>query len=167
MYINNKLVIAKNNDFICLNPNMLNRHGIITGATGTGKTISLKVIAESLSSLGVPTIITDIKSDLSGCAKMGENNSNLNGRIKKLELNNFEFKKFPVRFWDVFGEIGHPIRITVSDMGPTLISKILDLSEAGKGILNIAFAVADKEGLELIDLKDLKSILKYVSKNSK
>lgn len=167
MYINNKLVIAKNNDFICLNPNMLNRHGIITGATGTGKTISLKVIAESLSSLGVPTIITDIKSDLSGCAKIGENNSNLDGRIKKLGLNNFEFKKFPVRFWDVFGEIGHPIRVTVSDMGPTLISKILDLSEAGKGILNIAFAVADKEGLELIDLKDLKSILKYVSKNSK
>lgn len=167
MYINNKAAIAKSDNFINLNLNMLNRHGIITGATGTGKTISLKVIAETLSEAGIPSIITDIKGDLSGFVKEGIHNTNIDKRIEKLGLNNFELKKFPVRFWDIFGEIGHPIRVTISDMGPTLLTKIFDLSSAGEGILNIVFKIADEKGLELIDLKDLKSMLKYIANNAK
>lgn len=164
MYFNNKAIIGKNeNQFLNLELNMLNRHGIITGATGTGKTISLKVIAESLSQAKIPCILTDIKGDLSGCSKEGSSNENLEKRISSLGLENFNFKKFPVRFWDVFGEKGHPIRVTISDMGPTLLSQIFSLSEAQEGILNIVFKIADDQGLELIDLKDLKAILKYVA----
>ena len=167
MYKNNKAIIAKADDFIELNLKMLNRHGIITGATGTGKTITLKVIAETLSSAGIPTILTDVKGDLSGCAIKGEINESLNKRLNKLGIEEFEFKTFPVRFWDVFGKNGHPIRVTISDMGPALLSRILNLSEAGEGILNISFKIADDEKLELIDFKDLKSMLMYISEYSK
>lgn len=166
MYKNNKAIIAKADDFIELNLKMLNRHGIITGATGTGKTITLKVIAETLSNAGIPTILTDVKGDLSGCATKGEINESLNKRLNKLGIEEFEFKSFPVRFWDVFGKNGHPIRVTISDMGPALLSRILNLSEAGEGILNIAFKIADDEKLELIDFKDLKSMLMYISEHS-
>jgi len=167
MYVNNKAVIAKSDDFIHLNLNMLNRHGIITGATGTGKTITLKVIAETLSKAGIPSIITDVKGDLSGCTIAGENSESLQKRFDKLGLTNFEFSRFPVRFWDVFGELGHPIRITVSNMGPSLLSRVLDLSDAQEGILNIVFKIADEQGMELIDLKDLRSMLQYVAENAK
>ena len=167
MYVNNKALVAKDKDFIELNLNMLNRHGIITGATGTGKTITLKVIAETLSKAGVPTIITDVKGDLSGCARPGVDSESLQKRFKKLGIENFEFTRFPVRFWDTFGNLGHPIRITVSNMGPSLLSRVLGLSDAQEGILNIVFKIADDKGMELIDLKDLRSMLQYVAENAK
>ena len=167
MYVNNKALVAKDKDFIELNLNMLNRHGIITGATGTGKTITLKVIAETLSKAGVPTIITDVKGDLSGCARPGVDSESLQKRFAKLGIENFEFTRFPVRFWDVFGNLGHPIRITVSNMGPSLLSRVLGLSDAQEGILNIVFKIADDKGMELIDLKDLRSMLQYVAENAK
>jgi len=167
MYVNNKALVAKDKDFIELNLNMLNRHGVITGATGTGKTITLKVIAETLSKAGVPTIITDVKGDLSGCARPGVDSESLQKRFAKLGIENFEFTRFPVRFWDTFGNLGHPIRTTVSNMGPSLLSRVLGLSDAQEGILNIIFKIADDKGMELIDLKDLRSMLQYVAENAK
>lgn len=170
MYVNNKLIIAKSKkSLISLNASMLNRHGVITGASGSGKTVSLKVIAETLSSAGIPSIVMDIKGDLSGCAKIGEMNENVEKRVEKLGLNeiNFELKKFPVRFWDVYGESGHPIRLTVSDMGPALLSTILGLSEAGESLLSIAFQIAEDGEQEIIDLKDLKMLLQNISENAK
>ena len=170
MYFNNKLIIAKSKEnFISLNPGMLNRHGVITGASGSGKTVTLKVIAETLSSAGIPSIVMDIKGDLSGCARVGEMNENIEKRITKLGLEeiNYELKKFPVRFWDVYGEAGHPVRLTVSDMGPTLLSIILDLSEAGESLLNIAFQIAKDEGNEIINLADLKILLQEISEKAK
>ena len=169
MYFNNKLIIAKSKDnFISLNSGMLNRHGVITGASGSGKTVTLKVIAETLSSAGIPSIVMDIKGDLSGCARIGEMNENVLKRVTKLGLNeiNFELKKFPIRFWDVYGESGHPIRLTVSDMGPTLLSIILGLSEAGESLLNIAFQIAEDKGDELINLSDLKIVLQVIAENA-
>lgn len=160
--LKDKAVIAKDDNFININLNMLNRHGVITGATGTGKTITVKVLLETLSSAGIPSVAIDVKGDLSGCVNMGSMNPSLEKRLNKLGIENFEFKKFPVRFWDVFGESGHPIRVTISDMGPSLLSRILDLSDAGEDILNIVFKIADEERLELIDLKDLKSMLNYI-----
>jgi len=160
MYFNNKLIVAKSKDnFISLNSGMLNRHGVITGASGSGKTVTLKVIAETLSQSGIPSIVMDIKGDLSGCARIGEMNENIEKRITKLGLEeiNYCLKKFPVRFWDVYGESGHPIRLTVSDMGPTLLSIILGLSEAGESLLSIAFQIAEDNEQEIIDLKDLKN----------
>ena len=170
MYFNNKLIIAKSSEgFISLNPGMLNRHGVITGASGSGKTITMKVIAETLSSAGIPSILMDIKGDVSGCARIGEMNENIEKRITKLGLEeiNYELKKFPVRFWDVYGEAGHPVRLTVSDMGPTLLSIILDLSEAGESLLNIAFQIAKDEGNEIINLADLKILLQEISEKAK
>ena len=166
MYFKEKLIIAKSQkDFISLNPGMLNRHGVITGASGSGKTVSLKVIAETLSSAGIPSIVMDIKGDLSGCAKIGEMNENIEKRVTKLGLDEigYELKKFPIRFWDVYGESGHPIRLTVSDMGPTLLSIILGLSEAGESLLSIAFQIAKDNGQEIIDLKYLKLLLQDIS----
>ncbi len=170
MYFNNKLIIAKSkSDFISLNSGMLNRHGVITGASGSGKTVSLKVIAETLSSAGIPSIVMDIKGDLSGCARIGDMNENVSKRVTKLGLDeiNFELRKFPIRFWDVYGESGHPIRLTVSDMGPTLLSIILGLSEAGESLLNIAFQIAEDEEWLLDDLKDLKIVLQEISDRAK
>ena len=170
MYFNNKLIIAKSkDDFISLNPGMLNRHGVITGASGSGKTVTLKVIAETLSSAGIPSIVMDIKGDLSGCARIGEMNENIEKRVTKLGLEeiNYELKKFPIRFWDVYGESGHPVRLTVSDIGPTLLSIILGLSEAGESLLNIAFQIAEDKELEIIDLNDLKILLQEISEEAK
>ncbi len=169
MYFNNELIVAKSKDkFISLNPGMLNRHGVITGASGSGKTVTLKVIAETLSAAGIPSITMDIKGDLSGCARIGEMNENVEKRVTKLGLDkiNFELKKFPVRFWDVYGDSGHPIRLTVSDMGPTLLSIILGLSEAGESLLNIAFKIAEDRGDEIINLEDLKIVLQTISENA-
>ena len=170
MYFNDKLIIAKSKEkFISLNPGMLNRHGVITGASGSGKTVTLKVIAETLSSAGIPSIVMDIKGDLSGCARIGEMNENIEKRITKLGLEeiNYELKKFPIRFWDVYGESGHPVRLTVSDMGATLLSIILGLSEAGESLLSIAFQIAEDNDQEIIDLKDLKILLQEISENAK
>ena len=166
MYFNNKLLIGKNSEKeVCLLPSMANRHGLITGASGTGKTITSKVMAESFSDLGVPVFMADVKGDLAGTACIGEMNDNIAKRVDNLKLDGFEVKEFPVRFWDVYRENGHPIRFKVSDVGPNILSIMLGLSEAQEGVLNIVFKVAEDEGMDLDNLDDLKSILNYVGEN--
>jgi DNA helicase HerA-like ATPase len=145
---------------------MANRHGLIAGATGTGKTITLKVLAESFSDMGVPVFLADIKGDLSGLAVKGESNSKTEERISKLELSGFSYESFPVQFWDLFGQNGHPVRTTVSEMGSLLLSRILGLNETQAGVLSVVFPIADEKGLLLLDLKDLRSMLQYVGEHS-
>ena len=146
-------------------PKMANRHGLIAGATGTGKTVTLKVMAESFSDLGVPVFLADVKGDLSGCVKPGAPNENIDGRLASLGIDShdFTFRRYPVRFWDVFGEGGHPVRTTVSDMGAQLLSRLLALTPAQTGVLSIVFRVADDNGWLLIDLKDLRATVGYVA----
>ena len=167
MYLNNKILVGKNDKAEAnMLLNMLNRHGLITGASGTGKTVTLKVIAESLSDAGVPVFLSDVKGDIAGTAVMGEENENITKRVEKLGLtNDFKCNKYPVRFWDIYGVNGHPIRTKVSTVGPDILSIMLGLSEAQEGNLQIVFKIAQDEGLELIDLKDLKSTLQYVADN--
>lgn len=166
MYKNNNILLGKaNNDEVIMRLDKLNRHGIIAGASGTGKTITLKVIAESLSDANVPTFIADIKGDLSGMVLKGEEEK-VKGRLESMGISDFPFKSYPVNFFDIYQEFGHPIRTTISEMGPILLSRILGLTDAQTGVLNIAFKVADENELELIDLKDLKAMLQYVQKNS-
>lgn len=168
MYINNKLLIGKNDKVeTCLLPNFANRHGLITGASGTGKTITSKVMAESFSDMGVPVFMADVKGDLAGTAVVGEMNDNISKRVENLKLENFEVKEFPVRFWDVYRLNGHPIRFKVSEVGPDILSMMLGLSEAQEGVLNLLFKIANDENLELDDLKDLKSALNYIGENRK
>jgi DNA helicase HerA-like ATPase len=136
-----------------------NRHGLVTGATGTGKTVTLQILAEGFSNAGVPVFAADIKGDLSGIAMMGEAKDSLVKRAKEIKLEPYQFQEFPVIFWDLFGEQGHPIRATVSEMGPLLLSRLMNLSEAQEGVMNIAFRIADEEGLLLLDMKDLQALL--------
>ena len=149
-------------------PAMANRHGLISGATGTGKTITLKVMAESFSSIGVPVFLADVKGDLSGCCKPGQRSESLDKRLRKVSIDpdTFEYTRFPVRFWDVFGEGGHPVRTTVSDMGASLLARLLGLTEVQTGVLTIVFRVADDKGLLLTDLKDLRAMVSYVSEHA-
>jgi DNA helicase HerA-like ATPase len=140
-----------------------NRHGLVTGATGTGKTVSLQILAEGFSNQGVPVFAADIKGDLSGIAMMGEAKDFLAARAEAIKLDPYEFQEFPVIFWDLFGEQGHPVRATVSEMGPLLLSRLMNLSEAQEGIMNIAFKIADEEGLLLLDLKDLQALLANIA----
>ena len=165
---NNILVGANENTEVYLLSKLANRHGLIAGATGTGKTITLKTLAEALSDMGVPVFLADMKGDVSGLAKVGEPNSKVTERMEKYNLadKGFVFKSYPVEFWDLYGEKGLPIRVTISEMGPQLLSKILNLSEAQEGVLNIVFRVADDENLLLIDIKDLKSMINHVSDNA-
>ncbi len=168
MYLNNKILVGKNNkgEESNLLLNMMNRHGLITGASGSGKTITLKVIAESLSESGVPVFLSDVKGDIAGTAIIGEENENVAKRIEKLGLTDvFEYKKFPVRFWDIYEEKGHPIRTKISSVGSEILSIMLGLSEAQEGNLAIVFKIAEDENLDLIDLKDLRSALSYVADN--
>ena len=165
MYEDKKIWIAKSDKKIHLLPKMANRHGLIAGATGTGKTITMKVLAESFSDMGVPVFFSDVKGDLSGMCHPGEDNENMQKRIKKFGIENFSYKSYPTRFWDIWGENGHPIRITVSDMGPVFIARLLGLTDVQTGVLNIVFKVADEHGLLLIDLKDLRAMLKFVGDN--
>jgi len=143
-----------------------NRHGLVTGATGTGKTVTLQVLAEGFSSQGVPVFCADIKGDLSGVAMKGEPKDFLTARAKQVKLDPYEFKQFPVVFWDLFGQQGHPIRATVSEMGPLLLSRLMDLSEAQEGVMNIAFKIADDEGLLLLDMKDLQALLANIAERA-
>lgn len=161
------LLIAKSNIELFLLSKMANRHGLIAGATGTGKTVSLKVMAEAFSAIGVPVFLSDIKGDLASVSVPGTSNPKMDERIKMLGLDKFEFRSFPTRFWDVFGELGHPVRTTISEMGPLLLSRLLDLNDVQTGVINIVFKIADDNGLLLIDLKDLRAMLKYVGDNSK
>lgn len=163
----NRILLAKSDKNIYLLPKMANRHGLITGATGTGKTITLKVLAESFSDAGVPVFLADIKGDLTGMCKKGEINSKIQERIEQLELIDFTVKSYPTHFFDVFGRDGHPVRTTISDMGPILLSRLMDLTEVQQGVLNIVFRIADDNGWLLIDLKDLRAMVRYVGEHNK
>ena len=146
---------------------MANRHGLIAGATGTGKTVTLQVLAETFSQAGVPCFMADMKGDLSGISQTGAMSGFIQKRCDEFGITSPEFGSCPVRFFDVYGEKGHPMRTTVSDMGPQLLARLLDLNETQTGILNIVFRIADDRGLLLIDMKDLRSMLDYVAKNAK
>jgi len=161
-------LIAKNaTTEIHLLPQMANRHGLVTGATGTGKTVTLQTLAEHFSDIGVPCFMSDVKGDLSGLSQPGGGNAKVDERVEMLKLDGFEHKGYPVTFWDAFGEMGHPVRTTVSDMGPLLLGRMLDLNETQSGVLNLVFKVADDNGLLLLDLKDLRAMLAFVGDNAK
>ncbi|MDD2482098.1 MAG: DUF853 family protein [Lutispora sp.] len=162
-----KLQIAKGDEEIYIFPKMANRHGLIAGATGTGKTITLKVLAEKFSSIGVPVFMADIKGDLASICNPGISSPKIDERISNMGLAEFSFQGFPTVLWDVFGRLGHPVRTTISEMGPLLLSRLLGLNDTQTGVLNIVFKIADDTGMMLIDLKDLKSMLQYVGDNSK
>lgn len=151
---------------IVIYPEMANRHGLITGATGTGKTVTLQKMIESFSSIGVPCVVSDIKGDLSGISQPGGSNPKVDERFSSMQIEP-AYAAFPVTFWDVWGENGHPLRATISDMGPLLLSRLLGLNETQSGVLNLAFKVADDEGLALLDLKDLRAIIQNVGERSK
>ena len=165
----------QNRPFVAINdekelafvPKMANRHGLITGATGTGKTITLQTLAETFSDMGVPVFAADIKGDLSGVAKIGGNKESVIKRVDgyKLKEKGFEFKAFPVQFWDVFGEQGHPVQTTISELGPLLLERLLMLNETQGAVLNLIFKIADENDLLLLDLKDLQKMLQYVGDN--
>jgi len=160
------LLIAKNDLDLLLLPGMANRHGLVAGATGTGKTVTLQVLAERFSRIGVPVFAADIKGDLSGVSQPGGDNPKVVERVDKLGLAPYDFGGSPVVFWDVFGEQGHPVRTTVSELGPLLLGRLLNLNDVQEGVLNVAFRVADDNGLLLLDLKDLRAILQFVGDNS-
>lgn len=143
-----------------------NRHGLIAGATGTGKTVSLQILAEGFSSHGVPVFMADVKGDLSGISQKGSTKPKLVDRAKDLGMKDYSFEAFPTIFWDIFGEQGHPVRTTISEMGPLLLSRLLELNDTQEGVLNVAFKVADDQGLLLLDLKDLRSLLTFVGQES-
>jgi DNA helicase HerA-like ATPase len=152
---------------IRLNAGMANRHGLITGATGTGKTVTLQVLAESFSRLGVPVFTADVKGDLSGVAGAGKAHPKIDERLQYIGMDDHPFEGSPTVFWDVFGEKGHPVRTTISEMGPVLLSNLLELNETQEGVMQVAFSVADDEGLLLLDLKDLRAMLNWVADNAK
>ena len=152
---------------LCINGKMANRHGLIAGATGTGKTVSLQVIAESFCQAGVPCFMADMKGDLSGISQAGRLSGFIEKRMPEFGIEDPQFAGCPVHFYDVFGEQGHPMRATVSQMGPQLLSRMLSLNETQEGVLNIVFRIADEKGLLLLDIKDLRAMLDYVSKNAK
>ena len=152
---------------LSINAKMANRHGLIAGATGTGKTVTLQVMAESFCQAGVPCFMADMKGDLSGISQAGKMSGFIEKRLPEFGIENPQFQSCPVRFFDVFGEQGHPMRATVSQMGPQLLSRLLDLNETQDGVLNIVFRVADERGLLILDLKDLRSMLDYVSQHAK
>ena len=162
MYTDNKVLMGKGEEYVYILPEMVNRHGLIAGATGTGKTITLKVLAESLSDMGVPVFLADIKGDVSGACQAGVTSDKLQERLTKLGITEFNFHGYPVEFWDVFGQKGHPVRTTVSEMGPVLLARLMGLTDVQAGVLNIAFRVADDQKLLLLDLKDLRSMLQYL-----
>ncbi|MEM0899292.1 MAG: helicase HerA-like C-terminal domain-containing protein [Pseudomonadota bacterium] len=150
-----------------LNLKYANRHGLITGATGTGKTVTLQILAEGFSNAGVPVFCADVKGDLSGIAAKGEPKDFLFKRAEMIGLDPYEFQEFPAIFWDLFGEKGHPIRATISEMGPLLLSRLMDCTDSQEGVINIAFRIADEEGLMLLDLKDLRALLMNMAERSK
>jgi uncharacterized protein len=160
------LPIAKGSGVCCLLPGMANRHGLIAGATGTGKTVTLRVIAEKFSAIGIPVFMADVKGDLSGIARPGQENPKIMERISQLAVDGFQFAGFPTAFWDLYGEQGHPVRTTISDMGPLLLSRLLNLNETQSGVLNLVFKIADDNGMLLLDLKDLRAMLQHVGDNA-
>lgn len=161
------ILIGKGEHKVYLNPRFANRHGLIAGATGTGKTVSLQSLAEGFSRIGVPVFMADIKGDLTGIAAPGTPHPKVDERVASIGIEGFRFEGCPTVIWDLSGERGHPVRATISDMGPLLLSRLLDLNDTQEGVLNIAFKVADEQGLLLLDLKDLRAMLQFLSENSK
>jgi DNA double-strand break repair helicase HerA and related ATPase len=160
------ILVAESKQQIFLLPKMANRHGLITGATGTGKTVTLQTLAENFSARGVPVFLADVKGDLAGLSQPGGNDPTILERAKELKIDGFKGEACPVVFWDVFGEQGHPVRATVSEMGSLLLAHLLELSDAQEGVLNMVFKIANENGLLLLDLKDLRSMLQYVADNA-
>ncbi len=158
-----KILIGKSGEKeLCILPQMANRHGLITGATGSGKTITLKVMAESFSEMGVPVFLSDIKGDLAGTCIPGTSTEKLESRLKSLGIDDFKYKGFPVIFWDVFGKDGHPVRAAIQDIDPVILSRMLGLSEVQEGVLSLALRIAKDKEMPVIDLKDLRTLLNYV-----
>ena len=164
-----KIWLATGEKAVFLEPGMANRHGLIAGATGTGKTVTLKVIAESFSDMGVPVFLGDIKGDLTGMINPGKENKHIRRSIDNMGLDSFGYGygSYPVRFFDVYGKKGHPVRTTVTSMGPELLSRLLELTPVQDGVLRIIFRIADDEELLLSDLKDLRAMVQYVGDNAK
>ncbi len=160
------LCIAKAGHDVCLIPRMANRHGLVAGATGTGKTVTLRVLAEQFSAVGVPVFLADIKGDLSGMAQPGGDHPKVRERAAQLGMADMQYNGFPVVFWDVFGTKGHPLRTTVSEMGPLLLGRILNLNDIQASLLTMSFKIADDNGLLLLDLKDLRSMVKFVGEQA-
>ncbi len=152
---------------VALNAKMANRHGMIAGATGTGKTITMQILAEGFSRAGVPVFLADVKGDVSGLAMQGRPHPKVDERIESIGIEGFQLRGNPVAFWDMYGEKGHPVRTTVSELGPLLISNLLGLSGAQEGVLYAAFKIADEEGLLLLDLEDLQALLGWMNENRK
>lgn len=162
-----KIWLATGSEKVYLEPSMANRHGLIAGATGTGKTVTLKVLAESFSDMGVPVFVADIKGDLSGMCAPGAENKHIRRSIDTMGITDFNYTSYPVQFWDVYGKQGLPVRTTISEMGPELLARLLGLNDTQSGVLRIVFRVADDKGLLLIDLKDLRAMVQYVGDNAK
>jgi DNA helicase HerA-like ATPase len=160
------ILVAQSAKPIYLLPKMANRHGLIAGATGTGKTVTLQTLAENFSARGVPVFMADVKGDLAGMSQIGGNNPKVVERAKELKIADFKGQACPVVFWDVFGEQGHPVRATVAEMGPLLLGRLLELNDTQEGVLNMVFKIADEDGDLLLDLKDLRSMLQYVADNA-
>lgn len=162
---NKQFIIGANPDAVAVNQllRMSNRHGLIAGATGTGKTVSLQILAESFARAGVPTFATDIKGDLSGVAAAGGMNDIIKDRLTRIPLENYQNRAYPVMLWDLFGEHGQPLRTTISEMGPLLLTQLLELNDTQSGVLYAAFSIADDDGLLLLDLKDLRALLSWMS----
>ena len=163
---NEKIWLATGEERVYLEPAMANRHGLIAGATGTGKTVTLKVVAESFSDMGVPTFIADIKGDVSGMCMPGSENKHIRRSIDTMGIEDFTYCSYPVRFFDVYGKLGHAVRTTVSEMGPELFGRLLGLNDTQSGVLRIVFRIADDKGLLLLDLKDLRAMLQHVADHS-
>ncbi len=161
------ILIGKGQHHVYLLPSYANRHGLIAGATGTGKTVTLQVLAEGFSRRGVPVFTADVKGDVSGISQAGRSHPKIDERIRTIGITDFAFEGMPTIFWDLWGREGHPIRTTVSEMGPLLLSRLLNLNETQEGVLNIAFEVADDEGMLLLDLKDLRALLQYIGEQRK
>jgi uncharacterized protein len=161
------LFIAKAKEPIYLLPKMANRHGLIAGATGTGKTVTLQTLAERFSAIGVPVFMADVKGDLAGISQAGSETPKIKERLKELGIKDAEFRGFPVTFWDLFGEQGHPVRTTVSEMGPLLLGRLFNLNETQEGVLTLVFKIADDNGWLLLDFKDLRAMVQHVGDNAK
>jgi DNA helicase HerA-like ATPase len=167
MAIGRQILIGAGTRQVFIDPRYANRHGLIAGATGTGKTITLQVMAESFSRIGVPVFVSDVKGDLSGISQPGNPHPKIDERIEKIGIKDFQFAPSPTVFWDLFGVQGHPIRATISEMGPLLLGRLLELNDTQEGILTVAFEFADDEGLLLLDMSDLRTTLQYIGDNAK
>jgi len=161
------LLIAHGTQPLCLLPRLANRHGLIAGATGTGKSVTLQRLAEQFSRAGVPVFMADVKGDLAGLSRPGTENARIKERVAQMQLEDFAYAANPVTFWDVSGTQGHPVRATVSDMGPLLLARMLNLNDTQEGVLTLAFKIADDNGLLLLDLKDLRAMLQHVGEHAK